>query len=259
MRRRWNEQSRRNRPRLSRALGSALACVAICVAVPPAPAPGALIVIETPVGAVVGRQPVNARATFTTSTDQVDILLENLFADPKAVGQNLSGLWFTLDAAPAGASLTASAGTERTVVRDGSFTPGGSVPTGWSLLHSGADLTLNVLGSAVGPRHTLIGPPNALSGEYDAANRSIAGNAPHNAFLGTSATFTIAAAGVLPTSLVAAATFQFNTARGFTTAGEVKSIEREVLDPAGAGLVMAGVTPLGLRRGCRRARAATGD
>src|SRR5688500_8137980 len=147
MRPRWHKPFRPNETRGIRVLVSVLVCSATHLAVTAPPASGAMIVVETPPGAVVGGQPVSASATFTTSADQVEVLLESLYADPKSVGQNLSGLRFTLDTVPTGVSLITSSGTERTVARNGTFTLGGSVPTGWSVLSSGADVTLNVLGT----------------------------------------------------------------------------------------------------------------
>jgi hypothetical protein len=59
----------------------------------------------------------------------------------------------------------------------------------------------------------IIGPP-AASGNYTAANSSIAGNDPHNPFLNQTATFTLALSGVTAATNISNVIFSFGTADG---------------------------------------------
>jgi hypothetical protein len=203
----------------------------------------ALITISTPAGSSTGGQPVSAKATFTTGTDSVTVLLENLQADPRSVTQNLSGLQFHLagiNPQTGSTQLASSSGTERTVGSDGHFTNGGSASTGWSLSTVGSDLKLNLLGTPAAPAHTIIGPPDG-SGVYSNANPSIT-NGIHSPFFGGSASFTLNVPGVTALTDVTSAIFQFNTSPGFTVNGVVP-------EPQCAAILFAtGLTVLRRRR-----------
>lgn len=175
----------------------------------------------TPAGATIDGQPVNARVTFTTSSDHVSMLLENLQVDPKSVGQNVSSLMFTIGSGETSGVLLDSAAIPRTVYgkrkhgegeySEGEYVDGIEGNTGWNLRTTGEQLELYVLGvHGVGPAHTLIGPPGA-SGMYDSANGSIAGNRPHNVFLGGWARFELSVPGVTQDSVITAVTFGFGT------------------------------------------------
>src|SRR5689334_2954941 len=56
----------------------------------------AVISLNTPVAATTGGQTVDAQATFTTSANQIVVVLKNLEADPTSAVQCLSGLTFTI-------------------------------------------------------------------------------------------------------------------------------------------------------------------
>jgi len=90
----------------------------------------------TPSGASTGGQPVDASATFTTGAGTVSISLNNLFANPTSVVQNLSDLSFTLSNGATSGTLASSSGAEVTVNGDGTVSPGSTVPTGWVLTGS---------------------------------------------------------------------------------------------------------------------------
>lgn len=203
----------------------------------------ALIVYETPAGALQGSLPVSARATFTTSANQVHIVLENLQADPKSVVQCLSGLEFTLDSGQTSGSLQSSLGQELSIAgtlpTDVSLS--GMSSTGWSLATVGSSLKLNLLGTPTAPDHTIIGPP-AGSGAYANANNSITGGT-HSPFLSLSATFTLDVPGVTSTSRINSAIFQFNTSPGSETTG--------VPEPASPLLVGAMLILTMMRRSTR--------
>jgi hypothetical protein len=194
----------------------ALACVAVFAGARNAARAG-MISYFTPANSSTGGQPVNAEATFTTGTDTITIELDNLESNPISVVQNISGLIFTLSTGQNSGTLTSSLALERIVHGDKSFTDGSLVATGWSLATQGSSLSLSVLGTAIGPAHTLLGPPGGTT--YAHANGSIAGNRPHNPFLAGTATFVVHAAGVTPEVSISAATFLFGTTPGANTTG----------------------------------------
>jgi hypothetical protein len=187
-------------------------------------AQGSSITFCTPPGATVepDTRPVSACADFTTSADQLEITLTNLLADPINVIQALSDLFFTLDDDTLGSgTLSASAAQEITIAADGTFVTGATVATGWVLSGTGGSYLLDVLAGPghAGPAHLIIGPPNGGSGNYDAANGSIAGNGPHNPFLNQVATFTIDLSGISADTVVTSATFSFGTTAGVNVPG----------------------------------------
>src|SRR5262245_43681654 len=93
----------------------------------------AIIGFNTPTGATAGGQPVNASVTFTTSANQVGIVLTNLQANPTSVVQCLSGLQFTVSSGQSSGSLSSSSGTERNIASDGTYADAGTASTGWAL------------------------------------------------------------------------------------------------------------------------------
>lgn len=203
-------------------------------------APGAVIIFQTPSGASTGGQGVDAKATFTTSTNQVSVLLENLQADPRSVVQALSGVQFTISTGQSSGTLSSSSGTERTITGTGAYSDGGSASTGWSLSTVGSSLLLNLLGTPEAPQHTIIGPPNG-SNQYANANNSIT-NGTHSPFLAQSATFTLNVSGVASVSSINNVIFQFNTGAGNTVTGNI------VPEPASISLLFGGLLLPLLRR-----------
>jgi hypothetical protein len=203
----------------------------------------AIIGFDTPTGASTGGQPVAARATFTTSVNQVTILLENLQANPASIVQCLSGLRFTIGSGENSGSLSSSSGIERNIANDGTYADAGAAATGWSLSTAGSDLKLNLLGTPTSPDHTIIGPPDG-SNRYSAGNGSIV-NGTHSPFMGLSATFTLSVPGVTAQSTISSVTFQFNTGGNNNVSGNSR-----VPEPATA-LSLAGLVVFGamLRRG----------
>jgi hypothetical protein len=170
----------------------------------------ALITLTTPAGATTGGQPVSAKVTFTTSANQVGIVLQNLQPDPASVVQCLSGLQFTLGSGQTTGTLTASSGMERSIDSTGAFTDGSLAPLGWDLSTVGSSLKLNLLGTPTAPMHTIIGPPDGAN-IYASGNGSIRSGA-HSPFIGLSASFTLNVPGVTAQSTISSAIFQFNTA-----------------------------------------------
>ena len=167
---------------------------------------------STPAGATAGGQPVNATAIFNTLSGVVLVTITNNQANPTSIIQAVSDLFFDLSNVTSG-TLATSQGLERTIAADGTFTDDGLVSTGWALSNSGSTFHLNVLGTAIGPAHLIIGPPDN-SGLYSNANGSIAGNKPHNPFLGGVATFSIFDPAISPDTQVSNVVFSFGTEAG---------------------------------------------
>lgn len=197
-------------------------------------------ILVTPDGATnAGGGPVSATAEFAFSAGQLILTLTNTLVNPKDVAQNISDFSFLLanDVNTTGSALTNSSGLERTVASNGSFTNGSTVATGWALstpiIHT---VYLNVLGTAAGPGHTIIGLPNA-SNLYSNANGSIAGNGPHNPFLAGPVQFIISIPGVTAATVPVSAVFSFGTTPGNnvpTTAPEPTSL---LLLGSGLGMI----------------------
>ncbi|MBL8820578.1 MAG: hypothetical protein JNL58_31435 [Planctomyces sp.] len=175
--------------------------------------------MTNPTGSFDGK-PVSARADLTTSANQITLVLYNTIVDPEAVIQNLSAFSFTISTGQTVGSLFSSSGKERTVYENKTFSDGGVVSTGWALSSSGGGLLLNGLdGAAEVPAYTIIGNPNGGTNTYLNANKSIAGNKPHNPFLHGPVTFTLNVLGVTEDSQIDSATFSFGTAAGNDVAG----------------------------------------
>jgi len=182
-------------------------------------APAASIFLSTAPGAQdSAHETVVATALIVTSADTVNVTLQNLTANPKSVGQNISDFSFNLTGGDTSlASITSSSGRERTVASDGTFTDGSAVATAWSLDSAPAGfIHLDVLGTPEAPKHTILGTPDG-SNVYSNANDSIAKTGgPHNPFLAGPVTFTLSVPGVTTGTSVnlTNAFFSFGTTAG---------------------------------------------
>jgi hypothetical protein len=194
------------------------------------------VTFVTPPGATTSGGPVDASATFSfdAAGSILTISLTDLQANPGNVAQLISDLDFTLSTGANFGFLGSSSGVERTVHGDGTWAAGvGTVSTGWGLNNNVAGgMQLDALGF-IGPAHLIIGPPDG-SGNYSAANNSIAGNGPHNPFLFGTATFTIFLTTSNADATVTSATFSFGTTDGINVVGV----------PAGTTVPDAGLTVL---------------
>lgn len=164
------------------------------------------ITFNTPNGTKLddGR-PVSAEATLTTTTDLVTVTVRNLQTSIKDIEQTISGISFALDNLKTGTTVVSSAGLERTVHSNKSFTDGASVPTGWIVLLDGQSMQLMLPDPVTD--HTIIGPASGSS--YSNANSTIAGNADNNPFLYGPVTFSIKVPGITSSTHVDWATFHF--------------------------------------------------
>jgi hypothetical protein len=168
-------------------------------------------------------------AAFTFGTNSLTVVLTDTVTNPGNVGLNLSALSFTF-AGATGSSLTgASSPASRTVKADGTFSDAAGPTTvagvGWVYSKSSNTYLLDVLSGTghAGPANTLIGSPDG-SNVYSAANSSITGNAPHNPFLASSATFNFTfTSGVDANTLLSGVRFQFGTEDNTLSAGTCQS------------------------------------
>ena len=176
----------------------------------------------TAFGPSSGGQAQNASAIFVTGPGTLSITLNNLISNPRTIGQDISGIFFTLSSGATSGSLISSSGIELNIARNGHYSIGPTVSTGWALTSSGGVLVLQVLNTPEAPEHTIVGTSSNgtySGGTYSKANSSLRGNGPHNPFLESGATFNLAIGGVTSSTSVTSATFVFNTAAGDTRVG----------------------------------------
>lgn len=177
------------------------------------------ITFNTPLGSTMGGLPVDVTSTFTTGNGILHISVNNLENNPNSVIQNLSDLGFVLSTGQTTGTLFSSSAIIRTVNSDQTFTDSGTGSTGWALENNysispfGTGLRLHVLGTSIGPAHTLIGGPDG-SNLYSNAGDSIKGNGPHNPFIFGPATFDLNITGITENTNIFVARFSFGTTEG---------------------------------------------
>ncbi|HVU86279.1 MAG TPA: PEP-CTERM sorting domain-containing protein [Pirellulales bacterium] len=153
----------------------------------------------------VGGRPVDAQVTFVTGPNEVTVTLENLETKISDISQVISGVSFALDDLKTSTTIGASAGVERTVNSNKTFSDGASVPTGWEILLDGQSMQLMLPDGM--DDHSIIGPASGT--KYTNANSTIAGNSDNNAFLSGPVSFVIPVNGVTSATTVDWAVFHF--------------------------------------------------
>jgi hypothetical protein len=183
-------------------------------------AAAATVTTSTPAGSTTSG-PVAASATIITGGGFINITLNNLEANPKDVGQLISGLTFTLSNGATSGTLFSSMPLhgQVTVNSGGTFSTSAATTAGWGVNSNvSGGIQLDALGF-VGPAGLIIGGPGT-GGTYSNANSSIAGNSAHNPFLLQSVQFIIDVTGVTSATTVTGASFSFGTTPGqFTVKG----------------------------------------
>jgi hypothetical protein len=229
----------------SRGIAVSACAAAICLASFFGPAASAAIIqYQTVPGSTVGGEPVNAKATFTTSADTITVLIENLQADPISPKQVVYDVLFNVSTGQNAGTITSTTGLEREIVSGGTYTDTATSVTDWDLNTSGANLHLDRLAAPGQKKHGVIGPPNAGTNKYDAAGGAITGTS-HNPFWGGSATWVLNVPGVTAASTISVINFSFNTVPGDNVPAEV------VPEPTGIVLASLGLAFM-LRRNAKR-------
>lgn len=189
--------------------------------------------------------PVSAEADFVLRGNLLIVTLYNRIVNPTSVLQNLSGLFFDVYTAEGlyggAASIAGLSGTGVTVGKDGSLStsPLVSVPLrSWSIIDG---TLLTALGTG-GPDYTVIGAPNVQTDRY--SNNGSFSATPHNPFLQSGATFTIAFDGT-PLTGVNNVVFSFGTDPGVTAPAVP---EPATFSLVGLTLVVVGIAARKLRR-----------
>jgi PEP-CTERM motif len=153
---------------------------------------GAAVISYDVTGFDAAGNPVSARADFFTGSGIMTVDLTNLLAvgAVKEIGQNVSGVQFTLSSGQSSGALNGTNGPnqEQTVAaggQAGGLTNVAGNPTGWSLQNNvnnglGNGIGLCVLCAGGSGPHTLIGGTPA--GNYINADGTIAGSATNNPF-----------------------------------------------------------------------------
>jgi hypothetical protein len=228
-------------------LGYSLAVVAgIVVPGGEGAARASVITYETPAGSQISTLPVDATATFTTSANQITLVLDNLIVNPTSVAQNISDLLFSVSSGQTTGSIDpTSSGTLRTLGSNGTYSDSTwTAPGHWALRTSGGAISLNDLTGGQ-PRQTIIGSANA-SNRYSNANGSLTGST-HNPFLFGPVTFVLDVQGVTAASTITSATFSFNTEAGSTISGVPA-----VPEPASTTIIVLSLASLGSIRLAQR-------
>jgi hypothetical protein len=200
------------------------------------------VTFSTPSGSQAGGENVSATATFTITSGNLDITLQNTASSITDAGQVLSGLQFALSSGGT-ASLSSSSGQEVTIASTGTPTLGSIGSTGWGFGTKGSSFivcdicTSGVTFSTnptVTPSNTII--PTETS--YSSANGSIKGNGAHNPFLEGAVTFDIADSAITANTTISDLIFSFSTTAGNDVTGTV--LTPSVPEPVSMALTAAG-------------------
>jgi hypothetical protein len=180
------------------------------------PASGGTIYF-TPAASTTSDGAVDAEASFTILNGEVKLTLTNLFQNPTADGQEISGISFKVTGASGAGSLTTiNGGDISQISKGGAYTTGvADALLRWKANEAGTAIDLTAL-SGGAPNRLIIGPDSAGGfsnvGLFNNANPSITGK--HNPNVLGSATFDIYIPGVTTSSTLSDVVFQFGTKSG---------------------------------------------
>ena len=223
-----------------------IAAVLACIAA--APVNANLYSFTTPGGSAVNDGPVSASATFATSTNSIQITINDLLANPTSVGQLVSDISFRADGLTTGAGGANVPSGSYVSVGSGGSTSGGACCANWELTNTNGIYHLTALagGAYTGPAYLIIGPADG-NGVYSDANGSIARNRPHNPFIAESALFTLGVIGATASTVISDVVFSFGTQAGV----DVPAVTAVPI-PAAAWLFGSGLLGLGAMAKRRR-------
>ena len=188
-------------------MGTALAGTALAALVAFAlPASANIYNFSTPSGALsFDGKPLDATAQFTTSANQIELILTNLQATSVA-SQLLSDISFTASGVNGGGgSILPSSASYINVASDGTRTSAGAQNLPWTLT--------NTAGNSPNYHFSGLGNPGAaglIIGPSTTANASINGSV-HNPYIDGTATFVLALAGVTGDTVISNVAFSFGT------------------------------------------------
>ena len=222
--------------------------IAAVLALTAAPAHANIYSFATPGGSAVNDGPVSASATFATSTNSIQITINDLLANPTSVGQLVSDISFRADGFTTGAGGANVPSASYVSVGAGGSTSAGACCANWELTNTNGIYHLTALagGAYTGPAYLIIGPPDG-NGVYSDANGSIARNRPHNPFIAESALFTLGIIGATASTVISDVVFSFGTQEGVNVPAVTA-----VPIPAAAWLFGSGLLGLGAMAKRRR-------
>jgi len=169
-----------------------------------------------------------------------------LLVNPGSAGQLVSDIFFSAGGLTSGTGTANVPSATYIDVASNGTTSAGACCANWQLTSVGGIYHLNgIAGNPYsGPDYLIIGPP-AAGGSYTNANRSIAGNDPHNPFIYQSAVFTLGLVGMTQSTVISNVVFSFGTQAGSNVAGVPAGPDVPVVPiPAAAWLFGSGLIAL---------------
>lgn len=188
----------------------------------------------------VGGQSANATINATFGLNSLTIVASGMTANPTSVVQALSAIDFSVLGGLTG-TLSSVSGQLITIAANKSFTNTVGTPI-WAQSGPGFYTTAIGVGPS-SPDHLLIGAPNGLN-LYSNANGGIAGNGPHNPFVGQTLTLVYNITGATANSALASLELQFGTTASnefrVNITNRIPPNEQGVPEPSTAVFALAG-------------------